>query len=290
MTFRSISMATGIVAAAALMMGCEGDKPADGGGKLGGAKTAKPAATAAATAKATATAAATAKAAAPAAEGKGILKGVVKFSGKAPEMKVPKAREKSEVCKDNKLAHNAVVVKDGKLADVFVGIDNGQIQGGAAPAKAAEFHQKDCVYSPRIAGIVAGQEVAVFNDDATLHNVNSAPSDAFSAAQPKGAPALKSTKFEDPGVFKLKCDVHPWMRAFIVASDNPYFSVSGADGSLKVEKVPAGKFKVVAWHSIFGKLEKADVEVKDGEVTVEFEYKGDEKEPAENAGELKDLF
>lgn len=284
MNFRSITIATGLVAASALLMGCPDDKPADGAGKLGGGKATTK--TAAASAAPTATAKAAEK---PAAEGKGILKGVVKFSGTAPEMKVPKAREKAEVCKDSKVTHNAVLVKDGMLQDVFVGIDNGQIKDAPVPSTPVAFHQKECVYSPRLLGLVAGQEVEVYNDDATLHNVSS-PKAGINQAQAAKAAAIKSSKFEEPGVFMMKCDVHPWMRAFAVASDNPYFGVTGADGSFKIEKVPAGKFKVVAWHSMFGKLEKADVEVKDGEVTVDFEFTGKEAEPAENQGELKDLF
>jgi hypothetical protein len=54
--------------------------------------------------------------------------------------------------------------------------------------------------------------------------------------------------------------------------------------------VPAGKYTITAWHSLFGKLDKKDVEVKDGEVTIDFEYSGKEAEPTENAGELKDLW
>lgn len=294
MTFRSISIATGLVAAAALVMGCDGEKPAEGGGKLGGAKTSKPALTAAAAPTTTAAAVASTKAdAKPAVEGKGILKGVITFAGKAPEMKEPKARAKAEVCKDTKDAqHNAVIVKDGKLADVFVAIDNGQLTGDFKAAKAAEVHQKSCNYVPRILGILPGQEVAIFNDDATLHNVHAyyGATSPINQAQAKGSDPIKTTKFEETGIYRMQCDVHPWMRSFAVATDNPYFAVSAADGSFKIEKVPAGKYKLVAWHSMFGKLEKADVEVKDGEVTVGFEYKGTEKAPAENVGELKDLF
>ncbi len=289
MTFRSISIATGIVAAAALVMGCEGEKPAAGTGKTGSATTAKPMPTPAVAATATATAKATAK---PAVEGKGTLKGVIAFSGKAPVMKEPKKRKDADVCKDAKTPHNAVLVKDGKLADVFVAIGDGQITGEFTAAKPAEVHQTGCVYVPRIQGILPGQELSIFNDDATLHNVHAyhGADSPINQAQPKGAAPLKTTKFEEPGVYRLQCDVHPWMRSFAIASDNPYFAVSAADGSFTIEKVPAGKYKIVAWHSIFGKLEKADVEVKDGAVDVAFEFKGTEAEPAENAGEMKDLF
>jgi hypothetical protein len=79
------------------------------------------------------------------------------------------------------------------------------------------------------------------------------------------------------------------MRAFVWAMDNPFFGVSAEDGTFKIEKVPDGKYKVFAWHSQYGKKEQ-EIEVKGGEVTADFSYDGKEAEPAENTGELADLF
>jgi plastocyanin len=292
MISRSMSI-TAAILAAVVCAGCPEENK--GGDNKYGAKTGSTAAktastgTAATTGTATATAANTAAAKAP--EGTGVIKGTVKLAGKPPEMKVPKAREKAELCKDTKVVYNAVVAKDGKLKDVLVAIGDGQIKGEFSAAKAAELHQKDCVYVPRIQGVLAGQEVQIFNDDATMHNVHAykGAESPLNQGQPKGAPAIKKT-FDEPGVYRFQCDVHPWMRAFLVATDNPFNGVSGDDGSFKIERVPAGKYTIVAWHSMYGKLEKKDVEVKDGEVTVDFEYTGKEAEPPENTSELKDLF
>ncbi len=293
MISRSISIATVLVAAAALT-GCPDDnKPADNkygpkGGSTASSAKASPSASAAPSAAGSGKSDAK-----PAAEGKGVLKGTVKLAIKAPEMKVPKKRKEAELCKDKPIKYNAVVAdKDGHLQDVFVAIADGQINGDYKPGKSAEVHQKECMYAPRIQGILPGQEVQIFNDDATLHNVHAyhGADSPINQAQPKGSDPIKSTKFEEPGVYRMQCDVHPWMRAFVVAADSPFFATTGADGSFKIEKVPAGKYTVYAWHSEYGKVEKKDIEVKDGEVTVDFEYTGKETEPPENAGELKDLW
>src|SRR5262249_48303736 len=51
--------------------------------------------------------------------GTATIKGVVKLTGKAPEMKAPKKRKDAELCKAKEVKYNAVVAdKDGKLADV----------------------------------------------------------------------------------------------------------------------------------------------------------------------------
>ena len=146
------------------------------------------------------------------------------------------------------------------------------------------------MYEPRILGLMPEQEIMIKNSDPTLHNVNAAQgaTTLFNTAQPKGAPDLKKS-FEEPGVYKFKCDVHSWMRAFAVTVDNPFHGVTGDDGTVSIAKVPDGKYKVMAWHSQYGKKTQ-EAEVKGGEVEVAFEFDGTEEAPAENKGELDDLF
>lgn len=271
-----------------LGVGCGEDKPASGSAP---AKTATAKPTTAATTSSPAT---TSAAAAPAKEGNATIKGVVAFSGKAPEMKVPAKRKDADVCKSKEVKYNAVLVKDGKLKDVLVRIAPGGVAGNwKAPDKHAEIDQVDCMYAPRMQGVVAGQTIDIKNGDQTLHNVHTykGSESLFNQAQPKGAAAISKEVPDEAAVMKFTCDVHPWMRGFVVVTDHPFFAVSGEDGSFKIEKVPAGKYTVEAWHSQYGLLKKENVEVKDsGEVTVDFDYKGTEAEPAENKGELTGLW
>ncbi len=287
MTRSIASIATVGLAAAFLLAACGNEeKP----GTSYGAKTTTTGAKPAPSATAAATTAAKTADAAPKV-GAGVLKGVVKLTGPAPEMKAPKKRAESEVCKDKSIVYNAVVATDGKLKDVYVAIAD-ELAGDFKPAAPAKVDQKDCMYEPRIQGIVAGQVVEIVNSDATLHNVNAKAGEKllFNQAQTKGAAPIHSEKFEEPGIYRLQCDVHSWMRSFIVASNHPYFAVTAADGAFKIDKVPDGTYTIKAWHPTFGEVLKKDVAVKGGEVTVDFEYSGKEPEPKENAGELKDLW
>ncbi len=277
MSIRTI-LTTSTIALAALAMaaGCGDNKQSARGGT-----TSKPTTKPAAKPKATATAK---PKKAASSYGKGVITGVVTFTGEAPEMKVPLKRKDAEFCKDTEVKYNAVLVKDGKLQDVYVGIADGQLSGDYE-VEPAKLDQKQCMYSPRMMGLLVEQEIQISNSDPTLHNVNAGK---FNFAQPKGAPVQKKS-FDEAGINRFQCDVHPWMRAFTIVSDNPFHAVSGADGNFKIEKVPDGKYKVWAWHSHYGKKEK-QIEVKGGEVKVNFEYDGTEAEPAENKGELKGLF
>lgn len=277
-----------VIALAALFVGVgctEEQKPSAAG--AGSAKTAaKPATTASAAPTATTTAAA----AAPV--GNATIKGVVNFTGTAPEMKVPAKRKEAEFCKTKEVKYNAVIANGGKLKDVFVRIENGSVKGKFdVPKEPATIDQSDCMYSPRIQGAIAGQQIAIKNSDGTLHNVHTykGVESWFNQAQPKGADAI-SKDLEDPTIVKFKCDVHPWMTGFVVITDHPFFAVSGDDGSFTINKVPAGKYKVEAWHSMYGP-KTTEVEVGDGKtVEISFSYDGKEAEPAENKEELKGLF
>jgi len=282
-----VSLATLALAAVTFGTGCPADNQGPGKKTAGGSKTGsptgatKPAATGAGTAK---------TAAAGKAYGTGVIKGSAKFTGEAVEMKEPTKRKTAEFCKDKPVKANAVIVKDGKLADVLVAIADEQLKGPYTADKAALIEQKDCMFQPRIQAVLTEQKVQIRNDDPTLHNVRAGKGadTVFNAAQPKGAPVITKS-FDEPGMYRFGCDVHPWMRAFVVATDNPFHAVTGADGTFKIEKVPDGKYKVYAWHSLYGRKEKT-VEVKGGEVTLDFEYDGTEDEPPENAGELNDMF
>jgi plastocyanin len=225
--------------------------------------------------------------------GTATVKGVVNFTGKAPEMKVPKKRKDAEFCKTTEVKYNAVIADGGKLAEAFVRLSNDSVKGDyKPPSKHAEIDQKDCMYLPRIQGVVAGQEIDIKNADGTLHNVHTFKGTEtwFNQAQPKGSAEI-SKELEDTKVIKFTCDVHPWMRGFVVVSSHPFFAVSGKDGSFSIDKVPDGKYDIEAWHPHYG-LKKATVEVTGGKPAgdVTFSYDGTEKEPDENKDELKDLF
>jgi plastocyanin len=226
--------------------------------------------------------------------GTATLKGVVNFTGKAPEMKVPKKRKDAEFCKTKDVKYNSVLVAGGKLQDVLVRLSNDSLKGDyKAPTKHAEIDQTDCMYAPRIQGVLAGQTIDIKNGDQTLHNVHTykGAESWFNKPQIKGSDAIAQELPDEPKIIKFTCDVHPWMRGFVVVNANPFFAVTGADGTFSIAKVPAGDFTVEAWHPHYG-LKTAKVHVDDGKsVDVPpFSFDGTEAEPTENKDEMKDLF
>ena len=92
---------------------------------------------------------------------------------------------------------------------------------------------------------------------------------AFNFAMPaKSDPSSKKfDKNEDP--FYIKCDVHPWMKSWVLVQDHPYFAVTDEKGNFKIENIPSGTYEVIAWQEKF-KMKRAitkTIEIKDATAT-----------------------
>jgi plastocyanin len=153
-----------------------------------------------------------------------------------------------------------VVGTDGAFANVLVNLD-GSFPATPVPATPAVLGQKDCQYAPRVLGARIGQMLQVTNEDPTDHNVHSlskAGNDFNRTQLINGKPFDFTLKAGE--LLRITCDNHSWMTAYVGIFDNPYFSVSGADGSFTIANVPAGMQTVKAWHEVMGtQMQMVDV-------------------------------
>ncbi len=196
----------------------------------------------------------------------GAVKGTVKLVGKAPDpvtinMKADPYCAKQPPTKEEEVAVSAA----GGLKNVVVRIAKGVANPPAPPASPAVIDQHGCQYRPRVVVVQAGQSLEIRNSDSTLHNVHTykGPATLFNQAHIQGMPPIKK-KFVTVGdVVKFKCDVHPWMTAYLLVTDNPYFAVSGEDGSFSINDLPPGKYTVEIWHERLGTQTK-EVTVAEG--------------------------
>jgi hypothetical protein len=209
-------------------------------------------------------------AAAPAAAGAGnaVIKGVVTLQGTPPDVKLIK-RETDPFCARKQMKEEEVIVgAGGVLKNVLVRISKGISGHYEPPAEGATLDQTDCMYRPRVQGIMAGQSLIIKNGDQTLHNVHSykGPSTIFNQAQVPGLGPM-AKKFNESGdIIKFKCDVHPWMTGYVGVSNHPFFAVTGDDGAFTIPKVPAGTYTLEAWHERYGS-KTAEITVADDKPT-----------------------
>jgi hypothetical protein len=191
------------------------------------------------------------------------VKGTVTLTGKAPEAKMIN-RGADPFCAKTPMREEEVVVgPNGGLKNVLVRISKGISGNYEPPMTNATLDQSACMYRPRVQGMMSGQSLLIRNSDQTLHNVHSykGPSTLFNQAEVPGLPPI-AKKFNNAGdIIKFKCDVHPWMTAYVGISNHPFFAVTGDDGTFAIPKVPAGKYTLEAWHERYGS--------KTAEITVE---------------------
>tara|TARA_Y100000768_G_scaffold14714_1_gene10291 strand:+ start:26 stop:757 length:732 start_codon:yes stop_codon:yes gene_type:complete len=208
----------------------------------------------------------------------GTLKGHVKYDGKAPKKK--KLRMDADpVCGSSHsspvLSENFKMASDGSMAEALVYLKNVKYSGGV-PSEPAVLDQKGCIYTPHVFGMVAGQELLIKNSDATLHNIHSMPkvNKEFNFAMPKVVKEKKATfSKSEPDPFYIKCDVHPWMKTWVLVSDHPYFAVTDAKGNFSIDGIPAGTYEVVCWQEKFGKRTlTAEVTIGEGDTTKDFVF------------------
>jgi plastocyanin len=206
----------------------------------------------------------------PGVEVVGTISGSIRYTGTAPERAVVQmaadpfcvtAHAGQEV-----LTEQLVVNDNDTLRWAFVHIRDasGSLPSGAGTT--AVLDQVACMYTPRVVGMEAGATIRVTNSDQTLHNVNVQPANntSFNVAQP--IPGMSTERiFENPEIMiPVRCDVHPWMQAYVGVVPHPFFDVTGEDGSFRLEGVPAGEYVIEAWHETLG-VQTMNVTVRDGE-------------------------
>ncbi|MFN7987679.1 MAG: carboxypeptidase regulatory-like domain-containing protein [Thermoanaerobaculia bacterium] len=138
---------------------------------------------------------------------------------------------------------------DGGLANVLLRVTSGVTGTWAPPAEPRQLDQRGCAFSPRVLALMTGQPLDIVSSDATLHNVRAAAKEnaAFNLGMP--APGTKYTRtFTKPEIVPFKCDVHPWMRAWVAVVPHPFFAVTGPNGLYEIRGLPAGTYTVEAWH------------------------------------------
>ena len=207
----------------------------------------------------------------------GSITGTITFEGKAPKMR-PLKLDADPICVvNNEIAPKKewLILDENKgVKNVLVFVTEGLNIDYSPPEEPVVIDQKGCIYSPHVLGIMAGQQLDILNNDGTLHNIHALPkvNKEFNKAQPRSKKKL-SVKFEKPEApFKVKCDVHPWMGAYIGVFDHPCFSVSGDDGTYIISDLKPGEYVIEAWHEKLGS-QTANVTVSDSAAHQDFTFK-----------------
>jgi hypothetical protein len=204
--------------------------------------------------------------------------------GQVPPAAKLTINQDKEVCGKHDLRDERVVVsKDGGLANVVI---------YSTPADGQKFPENpelkkqmpvevvldnaNCRFSPRIVVVTTDQKLTITNSDPVGHNSKGdlLVNPSFNPVIPAKSKVSQTFAKPEKVPAGISCNIHPWMRAYLVVRDNPYTGVSDEEGRLKIEGIPVGEWSFTVWHEtgyVQGQQNGKSLGWKRGKVTVKIE-------------------
>lgn len=195
------------------------------------------------------------------------IKGTVQYVGASVEPKKLAVTVDQFVCGKDKDAEELSLSPQRGLRNAVVSLaappPDARWQFSTAPVF---LDQRQCVFIPRVILVPVGGTVEFLNSDRLLHNLHSVSraNAVFNRTQPKGR-TIPIT-FTKPEIVRIICDLHGWMRAWVVVMEHPFHAVTGPAGEFVLDNVPPGKYTLNVWHETLGTVTK-DVTLGEGGVT-----------------------
>ena len=148
------------------------------------------------------------------------------------------------------------VTNENKLKNVFVYLQGESLRNYrfAVPAFEPTLQHDKCQYSPHVMGLQVDQPLRIMNSDPTVHNTHPTPklNQEWNFSQLPNSPTVVKTFTRAEVLIPVKCNQHPWERAYLGVLKHPYFAVSDGLGRFEIRNVPPGVYRLVVWHEELG--------------------------------------
>lgn len=201
--------------------------------------------------------------------GVGSIRGIVRYTGgeKPAGPLAPTSDTLAECGAEMSLEDRSLILDaDGKLANAVVTL---KAKGYQAPVPTSPviIDQFACRFEPHVQVVPESAPLRFKNSDGTSHNVHSYPkkNPAVNKNQAEGQTLDMDVSYAE--VFKVACDIHPWMNMYVFVTKDTHYAVTNVAGEFTLENVPSGKYQLKLWHEKLGKEKVKNVIVQDGEVT-----------------------
>jgi plastocyanin len=199
----------------------------------------------------------------------GTIRGNVRYTGAPIEKKKFPVSIDQYLCGNEKEAEDLVLSAKNGIRNAVVALH------GLPPSskstkdlKPAKMDQIKCVFVPRVVLVPAGGTVEFLNSDRLLHNVRSdgKENSPFNRAQPHARTI--SIAFKSPETLRIDCDLHSWMRGWVVVTEHPFYTITNEDGQFVFENIPRGKYTLQVWQETLGRISQEVTVVGDETRTV----------------------
>jgi len=211
------------------------------------------------------------------AQGTSGIGGKVTVEGQVPAPKVINMHADPDCSKGNSspaTTEDVIAGAGGALDNVVVYISAGAPDESSVPSQPVTVMQKGCRFAPHVAVMQTGQEVEMVNTDSTSHNVHPLATNnrEWNKIQPPGTAPLDET-FARPEFITVKCNIHPWMRAYFAVLRTSHYAITGQDGAFSLKNLPPGKYTVTAWHESLGSQSQEITVTGSGMAPLNFVFK-----------------
>ena len=211
----------------------------------------------------------------------GTITGKVTLTGTPPKSQVINMSKEPECVKLNpkpRMTEDTVTGPGDTLKNVVVFISAGAPAMSSAPTSPVSLNQQNCHYATRVLAFQVGQEVKIINSDPFSHNIHPMPitNREWNKVQLRGSPPF-SASFDKQEFMPVKCNLHPWMRAYFAVLGTSYFAVTAEDGLFTLPELPPGKYTVTAWHETYGTRSQEIAVIEGQTLTIDFVYNAKSK-------------
>ena len=185
----------------------------------------------------------------------GTISGRALFKGEPPPPKELRVTLNKKTCGHTYQSESLLISEKGGIQNVVVSLL--RIPKGLAietSDKPIQMDQQKCVFIPHVLLVPAGAEFEVLNSDPLLHNFHTIGkhNKEINIIQTKTKRRRLPLTYPEPDTIEVICDVHSWMKAWIIVTEHPYYTLTDADGQFRLENVPEGSYRIKAWHEELG--------------------------------------
>ncbi len=183
----------------------------------------------------------------------GTIEGEVRFSGPPPALEPIPVEPRHQSHCGRQVPNEALVVspRNGGLRFAVVYLES--IEKGKAPGRRepALIENRHCLFVPHVGAAMVGDPLLIRNSDPVLHNIRGRMLEDrrqhFNVVQPTQGQETER-EIRRAGVTVVTCDTHPHMLGYLLVFEHPYFAVTDQEGRFRLDAVPPGRYRLVAWH------------------------------------------